>query len=114
MVRFLIGDTDTNDQLVQDEEINAILAVTTNVKRAASRVLRSIAARWARDVDIAGEGLSERGSQRVTAWRNLADELETEADSESPNVSIAGVRVAGYHSSNLFTESDLETDNALR
>lgn len=114
MVRFLIGDTDTNDQLVSDEEIAAILAVTANIKRAAARILRSLAAKFARDVDIAGEGLRESGSQRAQAFRDMADELDEEADGEAPAVPIAGVRIAGYHSNDVFKEADLEYDNELR
>ena len=52
-VRFYVGDTDANDQLVQDEEIDAMLALfpatdAQRVQKAARRVCEHLAARFAR------------------------------------------------------------------
>ena len=113
-VRFLIGDTDTAMQLVQDQEIGAILAMQSNAYRAAARVARAIAAKFARQVDVTGEGLAERGSQRARAFRDLADELDATADAEGPQVPIARPRIHGYATHDIFTEADTVPENELR
>ena len=51
-VRFLIGDTVECDPLVQDEEIDYALSEQPDVKLAAALVLRSIAAKFTREVSI--------------------------------------------------------------
>jgi hypothetical protein len=47
-VRFLIGDTDTTDQLLQDEEIDYILSLRTNVHLAAAECAGAISAKFSR------------------------------------------------------------------
>ena len=42
-VRFLIGDTDTNNQLAQNEEIEWVLKTEANVYMAAATVAKSLA-----------------------------------------------------------------------
>ena len=47
-VRLMVGDTDTSDQQMSDEEINAILAIEADKWRAAAVVADSISAKYAR------------------------------------------------------------------
>lgn len=47
-IRLRIGDTDTNDQQISDEEIDAHLAVEPRKEFAAGNVAESIAADYAR------------------------------------------------------------------
>ena len=47
-IRLRIGDTDTTDQQISDEEINAHLAVEPRREFAAAAVAESIAVRYAR------------------------------------------------------------------
>ena len=55
-VRWLVADTDTNDQLAQDAEINfALSEAANNVYRAASTVCNAIALRYGREMDAKGE-----------------------------------------------------------
>jgi hypothetical protein len=82
-VRFLIGDVDQNEQLLQDEEINYLLEIYSNVYVAAANAARSIAARFARQVDESVGDMQLSLAQRVTHYRQLAEELEKKA-STSP------------------------------
>lgn len=50
-VRFLIGDTDTNDQQLQDEEINYTLAIRSSVWGASAVCCDSIASKASRRAD---------------------------------------------------------------
>jgi len=76
-VRFLVGDTDCNDQQVQDEEITFALGQTSNIYYAASWVARGIAAKYSRlvDVDLDGQ-LAESYSQLQTHYKALSDSLD--------------------------------------
>ncbi len=77
-VRLLIGDTDTNDQQVQDEEIVFGLAqANNNVYGAGAWVCRVIAAKYSRNVDSEiGGALKESASQLQDHYNSLADNLE--------------------------------------
>ena len=77
-VRLLIGDTDTNDQQVQDEEIVFGLAqANNNVYSAGAWVCRVIAAKYSRNVDSEISGaLKESASQLQDHYSSLADNLE--------------------------------------
>lgn len=89
-VRFLVGDTDTNDQQVQDEEIAFALEQTGNIYYAASWVARGIAARYARlvDTDLDGQ-LAESYSQLQTHYSNLSDRLEYQGKTTSGGLGFA-------------------------
>ena len=56
-VRFLVGDTDTNNQQVQNEEITFSLSQTADdVYTASAYVARSIASQYASKVNIEVDG----------------------------------------------------------
>lgn len=76
--RLLIGDTDTYDQQVQDEEIVFALAqANNNVYGAGAWVCRVIAAKYSRNVDSEISGaLKESASQLQDHYNSLADNLE--------------------------------------
>lgn len=79
-VRFLVGDTDTNDQQVMDEEITfALLEASENPYGAAAIAARAIAAKYARLVTTDAEGLSQEFSQRQEHYTGLAQKLEQQA-----------------------------------
>lgn len=76
-VRFLVGDTDINDQQLQDEEINYLLAQNgNNVYLSAAAAANAIAAKFARLVDKSVGDLKLNFSQRQAAYATLAKELE--------------------------------------
>lgn len=77
-IRLLIGDTDTNDQQVQDEEVSFALAqANNNVYKSSAWLCRVIAAKYSRNVDNEISGaLKESASQLKVHYIALADTLE--------------------------------------
>lgn len=77
-VRFLIGDTDTSEQLLQDEEIQYLINTYGNVILAASYAARAVCAFFARCADKEIGDYSIKASQKSEAYCNLAEKLEKE------------------------------------
>lgn len=78
-VRFLIGDTDPDYPLVQDEEIQFALDSESNIYAAAAKCCEAIAARFSREVDRKMGSISIQASQKVEAYRRLARQLREKA-----------------------------------
>lgn len=78
-VRFRVGDTNTNDQLLTDEEINYELGERVDVDLAAAHSARRIAAQLARDIQRSATGVSASRQQKIQHYLILADMLEKEA-----------------------------------
>ncbi len=74
-VRFLVGDTDADWPLVQDEEIDYILATYPNTTLAAAEVCDAIAARLSREADTGNMDMRVSASQRAQAYAQRAKEL---------------------------------------
>ena len=89
-VRFEVGDTDTTDQLVTDEEIAGAVSVWGNKWRAASNVAKAIAGKFARRVDTTMGKLKISYSQRVKHYMDLAKTLEAEAKKHGAAAPWAG------------------------
>ena len=109
-VRLLVGDTDTNDQQVQNEEITFALAQNgDNIYLSASWVARSIAAKYARlvDTDLDGQ-LSESYSQLQKHYKGLSDTLEYQGKTTSGGIGF----VAGGLSKATMKGIELDTDRA--
>ena len=77
-VRLKIGDTSSGDQLLQDEEITALLTDAGAKRRAAVLACRSIGARFARRADKGVGKLNIAASQAAKAYFDLALTLERE------------------------------------
>jgi homoserine dehydrogenase len=93
-VRLLIGDTDTTDQKVTDEAIAFFLAeASDDVYGAAALSARSIAAKYATEVDSKFETVSANYSQLSKNYYELAKRLEQQAKKFGNNG--LGVPVAG-------------------
>ena len=104
-VRFNLGDTDTNDQIVTDEEIAAALAsASDDVYLASAIVARAIAAQFARASDISmGEGALAISDRAISeAFLELAKRMERQA--KKFGTAAIGVPAAGG-----LTKSELET-----
>ena len=80
-VRFLVGDTDTNDQKVQDEEIVFSLSqVNDDTNSAASYIARTLASKYASKVTIELDGqLTAQYSDLYKNYKALADKLDYQA-----------------------------------
>lgn len=93
-VRLLVGDTDTTDQLVADEEINYYLAQNPDsVTLAAAEVCEAISAKFARWTDASVNGVSESASQKSERYSARAKELKQDAYSLALPV-FGGITVA--------------------
>src|SRR5690606_25432890 len=75
-VRFLIGDTDTDDPQVSDEEIDYLLTSHGSVNAAALGAARAILARYSRLVDKSVGDLRLSYSQRVSGYKTLVASLQ--------------------------------------
>ncbi len=81
MARLLLGDTSSAEQLCSDEEVALALSeVGGNEYLAAAWLADRLAARFAGDEAVSGDGLSLSGSsQRSASYRTLAANLRSEA-----------------------------------
>jgi len=93
-VRLLVGDTDTNDQQVQNEEVTFALNQTSdNVYYAAAWCARSIAAQYSRRVtqNLSG-ALSADYSDLQDHYTSLAETLEHQGKKTG---AVLGVKAGG-------------------
>ena len=90
VVRFLLGDTDTNDQQVQDEEVLFALSENSNnIYLSSSWLARSVAGKYARKVDIQLDGaLSAKYSDLQKQYLALGDYLENEGKKKGASIGI--------------------------
>ena len=108
-VRFLVGDTDTSDQLVQNEEINFGLSQTgDDIYKAASWVCRGIVAKFSRLVDTTLDGaLSAKYSDKVKQYQTLASQIENQGkkvSGKSLGVFAGGVSISDMGVANEDTD----------
>lgn len=99
-VRFLIGDTESSDPLIQDEEVAYLLSVYTEPAHSAVAAARSIAARFSRESDRARSvgdlSLSESMSQKSSQYHHLGDHLAGLANSSAlPPVPVVNAAAIG-------------------
>lgn len=75
-VRFLVGDKDTNEQLLTDEEINFLVGKHDSIWGACAEACESIAAQYSKRANVGlGGGLDSDISQKVEHYTNLAKEF---------------------------------------
>lgn len=74
-VRFLVGDTEVNDQLLQDEEIDYLTTLHGTLNHAAAEAAHAIAAKFARLMHRSIGGLSADFSAKYHQYMELAEEL---------------------------------------
>ena len=111
-IRFLIGDTDTDDQLLSDEEIawvnteaSGTATGTTALYDAGARCCLAIASKLAREADKSIGDLSVSLSQRAGAYREQAAHLKGLSGREG------GVPVP-YAGGITITDKDIDQDNS--
>jgi hypothetical protein len=108
-VRLLIGDTNTNDQQVQDEEIAfALTEKSNNIYYAASWLCNAIASKYGRLVDTQLDGaLESKYSQMSKNYRQLATMLAEQGRTTSGTsigVFAGGISVAEIDSVRLLAD----------
>ena len=102
-VRFLIGDTNTDDQLVSNEEIAWALTQGT-VYNATAICARSIAAGFSRLADKSVDDLKISYSQRSVQYSKLADNLEDKDSFKALSVYAGGISAADKQSNEEDTD----------
>ena len=113
-IRFLVGDTDTHDQLVSDEEIawtNSEVTgsgtATTDLYTVAYRVMLAIASKFSRLANQQVGDLRVDLSQKADNARRQAEELRTLAGREN----LVPVPYAGGIS---VSDKDIDRENSDR
>lgn len=87
-VRFLIGDTDTSDQLLSDQEIEYLLDLHGSVSAAAIASCENLSAKYARQVDYRLGPQSVSASKRAEQFEKLAIRIKKQSSKYSvPTVS---------------------------
>lgn len=81
-IRFLIGDTDTNDQLLTDEEITYLLDTWLDVHGTtlyvASMACETIAAKLTREISYSADGVSVSLSELQAKYDRQAESLRAQ------------------------------------
>jgi hypothetical protein len=103
-VRFIIGDTDEDDQKLQDEEINGAVSVWGNKFKAAAECCRAIAAKAARKVSSAVGDLRAELQQEHQHYLGLAEYYDSKI----------AVRVKPYAGGISKAEKEDEQDRSDR
>jgi hypothetical protein len=100
-VRYLIGDTNADDPLLQDEEINFnLLEVNNNIYRAAANSCENLAARYATlaqstSKSVGGLSLSQSYGDRGQRFLTLAKQLVVRARKVNPPLVNADAKALG-------------------
>lgn len=92
-VRFDIGDTECDDQLLQDEEIEYALTQEGSVLAASARCCEAIARKFARQADFTLGPQAIRASQRSQAYYKMAQDLRNKANilSQGNGLYVGGI-----------------------
>ena len=78
-VRYLVGDTDTSEQLASDEEIAWQLTENPNVRLAAAEVADAIALQFSRQATLRSGDTSVDYTARAKQYATLAKQLRQRA-----------------------------------
>lgn len=97
-VRFLIGDTDTTDQLLQDAEINYLLTTEGSVLGAAYRSALAIVAKLSREFDQAVGSVKYNLSQRVKQYNDLVLSLKAQLGISGSIPFVGGISISDKES----------------
>lgn len=92
-VRLNIGDTDENQALFNDAELDDIIVQETSENASTARCAEILALRFARQYDFSADGSSFDRSQMSEMYRALGKEFRAKADGSSV---IQPIRQDGY------------------
>lgn len=100
-VRFAIGDTYTPHHLVEDEEIEAMLAKNgDDVYVTAYKIAQHLSAKFAREADFAMDEQSVKLSQKSAQYEKLAARLREDSADGGLNT-IVTTKIDGYQPTTL-------------
>jgi hypothetical protein len=107
-VRFLIGDTDTTNQLVSDEAVATMLSLYTDTFPAAAALCDGLATKFARLPTITISGITIRGTERAEQYRITA--LSLRQQSAQGEAGALGVPFVGGVSISDVQSNQQDTD----
>jgi hypothetical protein len=89
-LRWLIGDTLTKDQQLQDEELTWAMTQRTSIYGAAADACRSLAGRMAREADSTQGSLHTLYSAKSRNYRAMSGTFEVQAMARSGGLPYSG------------------------
>lgn len=109
-VRAIIGDVDTNDQLIEDYQIDAVLVVFSDETEAAAHLCRNLAAKFAAQGNVSVDGYKFENLKKAEFYRDLSKELFLQVHgSKRPlvlaNPSYGGVSISGKDANEANTDN---------
>lgn len=111
-VRFVIGDTDTTDQLLQNAEIDYLITKHGTVRVAAAESCRAIAAKYARLMSRSIGGLSADFSAKHRQYLEMAQSIMDSEESFPVSPFLSGWNSAAKEAVEL--QQDRETTFARK
>ena len=100
MVRFLIGDTDSTNAQLNDNEISSLLNITANnANTAAIYACRSLATKYASKADysrsVGGLSISTQYGATADRYLKLAATLDVQGSQQDPPISTVSADALG-------------------
>ena len=89
-IRLLIGDTDSTDEQLSDEELAYYIAQEGDIYAAAASAARGLAANFARKADKEVDDLSIRWSQLQDHYLALAEKLDVQSTMSGVRAYLGG------------------------
>lgn len=112
-VRLLVGDTDTLDQQLQDEEIYFVLSVQGAVNYAAAECADLLASKYARQINTENSLLRASAAERHKHYVNMAKRLRSNGPGTLPGGENAGLPLGGvYAGGTSKSANDALLDNS--
>lgn len=93
-VRFNLGDTDSTDWQLQDEEIQWAISVRGNEWGATAMCALALVGKYGRLTQISADGVSQSLNQRVDHYKMIAAEFQRKEVIYTATPSVFGVSVA--------------------
>lgn len=94
-IRRNIGDTNTYDQGLSDEEIQSFVDDGLSIDHATLRAAQALYAKWVRDVDRSNIGMSASRSQKLQHLRDLINDYLKPRVGSRAQPFVGGVSEAG-------------------
>lgn len=116
-VRLIVGDTETTDQQLQDEEIYWILTITSTMTYAGAACADLLAAKYARQVNTENSALRVTAAERHKHYLALAKRLRDAGPGDIPGgegfgTVLGGIDVGGASRADVEAIQD-DSDNIL-
>lgn len=98
-VRFLIGDTNADEPLLNDYEIDAMLVLYPSQVEAAAHLCAGLAVKFAAEGDLKVDGYDFQNIKKAEFYRARAKELLTQATGFGTATPLGGVSFGGVDKS---------------